>query len=163
MESRAIAQALETSQPEPSLHLNPELLDEVSAIMQKVGGAMIPNFMPRVAREVIIESSVPAFKASREKMLGMPLDDFEKAKGGERAWDAAAPGLRELSEFLTKHKKDEGPFTLGSQVSYMDFWIVATLEGMRRIGQDLFDRLVAFDRRFGELHEACKPWMNRDD
>lgn len=78
----------------------------------------------------------------------MPLGELERVKGGEAAWEAARPGLDALEDLVKggEFKVDGGPFVLGSEVSYADFVIVAVLEGFRRIGEDLFERIVGGGR-----------------
>lgn len=93
----------------------------------------------------------------------MSLDELEAKRGGEQAWKAAGPGLDALEALMREHKVDEGPFVLGSQVSYADFVVVAVLEGFRRIGQDLFDKVVDGREALRGVWEACGEWMVKDD
>lgn len=162
MDSLAIAEKLETLHPKPSLHLETDLQTQCNPILHKIGFALIPIFMPRVAREVLLDSSVPFFREARKKAFGVELEEMEREKGGEKAWEAAQPGFEELSAFLQEHKRDEGPFVLGSQVSYVDFMIAAVVEGMRRIGEDIYEGIVSREKRLAELHAACQPWMKDD-
>lgn len=57
----------------------------------------------------------------------------------------------------------EGPFVLGKEVSYADFVVVALFECMKRCDPPGFERLMAFDKSFKGLHEACEEWLKRDD
>lgn len=93
----------------------------------------------------------------------MSLDQMEKERGGEAAWEAAGPGLDALDALLAEHKVDDGPFVLGSQVSYADFVVVAILEGFRCIGDDLFERVVEGRDGLRGVWEACGKWLERDD
>lgn len=93
----------------------------------------------------------------------MPLDELEAQRGGDKAWEAAKPGLDELEALVRDRKVDEGPFVLGSRVSYADFVIVAVLEGFRRVGQDLFERIVESREGLRGVWEACGEWLERDD
>lgn len=162
MDSAAIASTLESVYPEPSIHLETGLHEKFGPTFGKIGGPLVPVFMPRIARDKLLESSVPWFQEARKKAFGMSLDELEQVKGGEQAWAAAQPGFKELISFLTDHKQDEGPFVLGSQVSYVDFVIVSMAEAFRRIGDDLFEKFVAQDERLRELHQACQKWMKDD-
>ena len=112
---------------------------------------------------MIRPNSVPYFNAARAARFDMPLDELEAQRGGEGAWEAARPGLDALNALMSEHKVDQGPFVLGSQVSYADFVIVAVLEGFRRIGQDLFERIVEGREALREVWEACGEWMEKDD
>ena len=162
MDSLAIAQKLESLHPSPSLHLDNGLHLKVGPIFGKIGAPLLPVFMPRIGRDVIVESSVPYFQEARKKAFGMSLDEFEKMKGGEQAWQAAQPGVEDLKAFLAEHKQDDGPFVLGSQVSYVDFVIVAFMEAFRRIGEELFERLVGNDESLRNIHKACERWLEND-
>ena len=162
MDSAVIAAKLESVQPEPSLHLDNNLHQEVRPIIGKIAGPLVPVYMPRIGRDLIVESSYDFFQETRGKRFGMPLDELEKAKGGEQAWEAAQPGMAELREFMAKHKQDEGPFVLGSQVCYADLIIVSMLESIRKIGEDLYEKWVGDDEGLRNLHEACQPWIKDD-
>jgi len=63
---------------------------------------------------------------------------------------------------MSVHQEDEGPYILGSTLSYGDFVIAAMLEAFRRIGQDMFDRIVKDHRRLEELHDAVKALFEND-
>lgn len=114
---------------------------------------------------MVRENSVAYFRAARAARFGMDLDELEATRGGEGAWEAAKPGLDELEVLMREHKVDEGPFVLGSKVSYADFVVVAVLEGFRRIGEDLFERIVAGRSGLRGVWEAVKKegWLERDD
>jgi len=64
---------------------------------------------------------------------------------------------------MREHKVDAGPFMLGSQVCYADFVIVAILQGLRTIGQDLFERFVSCAPELEKVWEACEPWLRKAD
>lgn len=95
----------------------------------------------------------------------MDLDELEATKGGDGAWAAAESGLDELEGLMREYKVDEGPFVLGSKVSYADFVVVAVLEGFRRIGGDLFERIVRGRDGLRGVWEACSKggWLEKDD
>lgn len=163
MDSLAIAGRLEELCPEPSLHLEIGLHDRAAAAVAKIAVPLFPVFLPRVGRDVLVESTIPFVNASREKRFGMTMDELEASRGGEQAWKAAEPAFSELKTLLTDHKRDDGPFILGSRVSYGDFVVVALLEGLRRIGQDMWEKVVGWDDSFRRLWEACGPFMEKDD
>jgi glutathione S-transferase len=117
--------------------------------------------MPRIRDNLITDHSKAFWVRTREKLFGMTVDEFQKTKGGEQAWQAAQPGLQALSEFLTKHKRDSGPFILGSQVSYADLVLVAFIESTKRTSQAMLDRIVGFDKSIKELYEASSKWLER--
>ena len=164
MESSAIASKLESLYPTPSLHLDNGLHAQVGPIIGKAIGPLLPVFMPRIGRDRIVDSCYDWFQEARAKRFGMPLDELEKVKGGEQAWEAARPGLQELKAFLAEHKKDEGPFVQGSEVCYADFLICSSVEALRKIGPDLFEKAMeVYDGEdLRRLHEACGEWLKDD-
>lgn len=146
------------------MHLDNGLAQKIGPMIGKISQPLIPVFMPRIGRDVIVESTVPYFQEARAKRFGMSLDELEKAKGGEQAWEAARTGLEELNAFIASQKKDEGPFILGSDVCYADFVVAAMVEALRRIGEDLYEKMrgVAGERGVMEIHDACKKWFESD-
>ena len=164
MDSAAIASKLESLHPTPSLHLDNGLPAKLGAILGKVAGPLIPVFMPRIGRDMIVEESYDWFQEARAKRFGMPLNELEKTKGGDQAWHATRQGLEELKEFVKAHKQDDGPFVLGSQVSYADFLIASMMEALRRIGEDLYEKMAKLsgDDSLKNLHKACQKWMKDD-
>ena len=117
--------------------------------------------MPRIRDNLITDHSKAFWVRTREDLFGMTVDEFQKTKGGEQAWRAAQPGLQALSEFLTKHKRDAGPFTLGSQVSYADLVLVAFLESTKRTSLAMFERIISSHSSIRELYEASGKWLER--
>lgn len=161
-DSAVIAEKLEALYPDPSVTFDTETQIQAEQAIAKIAGPLVPVFMPRIARDVIIESSVPFFRETRAKAFGMSLDDLEKARGGVAAWKAAEPGFQALKAVLTEHKRSEGPFIFGREVSYGDFIIVAFMESLSRIGGDLGARMLGVDESFGRLYGACREWVEKD-
>jgi glutathione S-transferase len=119
--------------------------------------------MPLIPRNLLRPTSIPLFNAARAARFGMPLDELEATKGGEQAWEAARPGLDALEALMGEWKVDEGPFVLGSRVSYADFVVVAVLEGFRRVGEELFERICEGREGLRGVWGACGEWLGRDD
>ena len=121
--------------------------------------------MPRIPRSVLRSDSVAYFEAARAARFGMPLNVLEKDKGGEGAWEKAGAGLDTLEELVKggEFKVDAGPFVLGSEVSYADFVVVAVLAGFRRIGEDLFERIVEGREGLRGVWEGCGELLKKDD
>ena len=162
MDSLAIADKLESLHPSPSLHLDNNLHKALGPIMGKVSLPLIPVFMPRIGRDIVPESAMAYFQETRGKRFGMPLDELEAQKGGPQAWDAAKPGIEDLKAFLKEHKRDEGPFVLGSEVCYADFVIAAMMESLLCIGPDLYEGFAGESEELRALHQACGKWMEKD-
>ena len=163
MESRAIAAALEQECPSPSLHLDSPILPKVEALMKIITPTLFPVFLPRVPRDILNERSIYYFRKTREEKFGMPLDELEKSeKGGENAWESAAPPLSKLAELL---KENGGPFFRGETVSYADFIVVGFFQCLKRLSydDDMFGRAMQIDPSFLVLYKACAEWLKRDD
>ena len=165
MNSANIAPVLERLYPERSLHLDAELHAPMTESVESLAGiiwwdtlALIPSLLP--------ERSGVYFDETRKAAFGVSLKEMAAAKGGDQAWKTAAePGgaAEKLAEMLTKYKKDEGPFVLGSEPSYADFVAASLFECVERCCVEDYRKLMALDARFGALHEACRPWLLRDD
>jgi glutathione S-transferase len=163
MESRAIAAALEQEFPSPPLHLDSPILPKVEALMPQILLPLTPIAIPRVPRDILNERSIYYFNKTRAERFGMPLDEFEKSeKGGEKAWENAAPNLSQLARVL---KENGGPFFLGKTVSYADFIVVGFFQFLKCLSYDgdVFDRAMQIDPSFPVLYEACAEWLKRDD
>lgn len=161
-DSAVLVKKLEDMYPSPSLNLDEELEGEAYQAVVLTSMPLFTLYMPHVARNVIEESTVPAFEATRQKKFGMSIADFEK-KGGEHVWVAAEPGFAAMKALLTKHKRDEGPFIHGSQVCYADFILVSAMEGFKRVGGGMFERVVAKEQVFSALYDASRAWVERAD
>lgn len=113
MESMKIAHELEKRWPSPSLRLDagPGLVSTVADMIPAVFGELTPVWMPRVPR-ILSEKSVPYFAETRKERVGMPLDQFEKEKGGEHLWEAAKEPIEKIAALL---KKTDGPYFLGNE------------------------------------------------
>ena len=159
MDSVDIASHLESKYPEPSLRLGAN--DKAQAIVFQAALPLFPEFMPRIRDHLITEHSLPYWIRSRETLFGMSIDEFTRTKGGEKAWEAAGPGLQAFSKLLSDHKLDSGPFILGSQVCYEDFVLVAFLESSRRTSEEMFTRITGFHASIGSLYAACSKWLER--
>ena len=168
-DSLAIARWAEHTHPTPSLYLpcTPHAL-----AAQRVAAAtlpLVPILMPRMPRDVLRPESAQDFEAASAERFGMLLDVVEKKKGKEDAWKRAQLGLDSLEElvkggaFKVEGDGEGGPFILGSRVSYADFVVVAALEGLRRVGKDVFERAVANREGLKRVWESCGEWLKRDD
>ncbi|KAI4122839.1 MAG: hypothetical protein LQ338_005591 [Usnochroma carphineum] len=160
MDSRKIASALEERYPSPPLHLSaPELakIEElVPALIAPLGGVTLP----KVPRNLLNERSAQYFNETRSKRFGMPLDQFEREKGGDAQWEEVRPTITQVGELL---KKKGGPFVLGEEVSYADFILVGLLRLFKRIGEGVYERAVEMEPSLGRLYDASGEWLARDD
>lgn len=161
MDSHAIALELERLHPTPSLHVSDPIVEQVMAVHAKMFPGFAAVLLPPVPRVVLGEASIPYFVETRAKSFGMSLDDLEKAKGGDVAWDEVRGVAEEMAALLKVH--DDGPFYLGKKLTYADFITVAFLEFLKRLDGGFYQRWVAFDPVFQTLYEACGEWLKRDD
>jgi glutathione S-transferase len=118
MDSKAIATKLEEMHSSPPLHLDSPVLPNVEAHIMKIMPQMAPNIMPRIPKNILNEKSQGYFEETREKRFGMPLEVLGKEKGGEQAWEAATPHLKEMAELLNE---TEGPYFMGKEGEHPTF------------------------------------------
>lgn len=177
MDSWKIAEALEAAYPgTPSLRLDAPALAPVKAAMLGALGALRGVYVPLVAQRLLSETSLPYFTETRQASLGMPLDQFAREKGGDRAFDAAAPHVQKAAALLLAGKgkgaegegEGEGPFFDGAAApGFADFVWAGFLVFLQRIGEDdvLLKLLDAAGDREPHLRllEAVKPWSERGD
>lgn len=165
MDSWPIVQHLEKENPTPSLHLDSPYLKKIQDLMPKLMPTLSPIYLPAVPRLLLNDKSAKYFRETREKRVGMPLDEFEKSdKGGPAAFKAAKPYLEEVVAMLKEN--ESGPFFMGKEPSYADFVFVGAVRMFERI-----DRLGEFMRSvdgedvkyLANQFEACEQWLLRDD
>lgn len=165
VESNNCAEALEAKYPDPTLHLEAQLHRHIMSKVDEATQYVLPLGLPTLVNECLPERSAKFFSEDREKRFGISLDDLANLKGEELFSAAEAPGgiLEQLKDELHKHKKDDGPFVLGSQVSYGDFIIASLFESLARVVPRLYERVIGYDDSFKKLHDVCKPWLEKDD
>ena len=166
MDSIDIAEKLEGMYPRPTLRLDAELHGPVTDAVQACAWTLFPDAMLWAVRHMLTDRSAPWFAEDRKKRLGMSLEELAAQKGGEAAFqtgEAKGGPFERLKEVLTKHRKDEGPFILGSEVSYGDLVAASFFECFKRGESKMYERLVGYDESFKKLHEACEPWLQKDD
>lgn len=161
MDSWPIAQELEKRYPSPSLHLdNPvtvKMRDQISQILDPI----FLQFLPGVP-DIVPERSQEFFNRTRQEMIGKPLSEVHKEAiaNAEKGWKRIQEPLKEVADLLKKHG---GPFFLGENVSYADFIFVSMLHFVKRLDEQIFQRLVSFDATFSTVYEACRPWFANED
>ena len=164
MDSRPIADALETLQPEPSLQLNSGYVERTQKAVLLVGGALAPICLPRVPELLLTPRSAEYFQRTRAERFGMTLDELAKSeKGGEAAWENARPGIEEIIAIL--HEHEEGPYVLGETPSYADIILAGFWAFAKKLDQcgDFFGRGMGLDGALLRHWEACQRFLERDD
>ena len=178
MDSRKIAAELEKRHPSPSLHLDSELLPRVEDLLAKSLMHMRPVLIPKTPDALLNPPSKEYFERTREQMFGKSLEHMEKEQGGEEAWKAAEPALKEIGDVL---RARGGPFMMGKEgecgfslavvaeglifgaVSYTDFVIVGLLQFAKRVREDLYGQTVEMEPALKTLYDASAVWLERDD
>jgi len=164
MDSKRIALAINERYPSPPLQIESKYYSWLEANYGKLMTDFEGVYLPNIPRRLLSEASQPYWYRTREEAVGMSLDQLEKERGGEVGWGLVEPLLTEVAGMLREN--GEGPFFLGKEVSYADFWWAGFLLFVKRIGEDLFEELL---KRSGvdsaahtELLEGVRPWSERD-
>ena len=159
MDSTPIAQFLESTYPDPPLPLTSELGREVEEKARSVvGGAFRASLMPREIN-ILSPPAQEYFRRTREATIGHPLEDLLDPVKEEDQWKKLDGGTRAVGELMLTNKV-EGPFVLGARPSYTDFFITGSLQCARVIDEGVFQRMVKYPG-YGEVYEACQPYMER--
>lgn len=161
MDSTPIAQFLESTYPDPPVPLTSELGRAIEAKARTVVGmAFRTSVMPRELG-ILSPRAQEFFRRTREAALGHPLEDLLEPGKEEQAWVAVGDSMRAVGELMLTNR-DEGPFVLGARPSYTDFFIAGSLQSARMVHEDVFRRITKFPG-YGEVYEACLPYMEKKD
>ncbi|KAL2670368.1 hypothetical protein Neosp_014835 [[Neocosmospora] mangrovei] len=161
MDSPDIAAFLESTYPDPPLPLTSELGREIETKARSaVGPAFGASVMPREIH-ILSPRAQEYFRSTRESSLGRRLEDLLDVKKEEQAWAAVADKMRAVGELMLTHKVD-GPFVLGAQPSYTDFFIAGSLQSARVVDEVVFQRCIKYPG-YHNIYEACLPYMQKKD
>ncbi|MBA7490072.1 hypothetical protein ES702_00606 [subsurface metagenome] len=164
MDSRQIANKLESLYPSPSLHLDSPVLAKLESIMPELMPTLSGVYIPLVPERLLNEASHPHWYKTREAKFGMPLSKLAETKDGDVAYNGAKPHLEEVTAMLKEVAS--GPYFLGQEVSYADFVWAGFLIFMKRIGDDVFEKVLETSGD-GNVHQnllvGVKKWSARDD
>ncbi|KAK0735214.1 thioredoxin-like protein [Lasiosphaeria miniovina] len=162
-DSRAIADTISVLHPSPPLQIDSPQLEW---LMANYGRLMTPFrgvYLPLVPRRLLADESVAYWYESKARVAGKSVADVERDEGGDVAFAAVEPSMKEATAMLKENPA--GPFFGGEQVGYVDFFWAAFLLFVRRIGEDVWEKLLACcggdGRVHAELLEAVKPWSER--
>ena len=123
-------------------------------------GAFVPIFLPMVPKRLLNEESLEYWYTTREKFMGMSMDQLDKERGGDKAWGQVEPAIRQVTDLL---KENEGPFFLGETPSYADLVWGSLLLFHKILGPEILDEAL---KRSGDakphldLLEAIQPWAH---
>ena len=161
MDSWPIVQELEKRYPSPSLHLdNPvtiKIRDQISLIL----GPVFTQLLPEIPA-LLPERSQEYFYKTREAAFGKPLSEVheEALANAEEGWKKSEEQLKEVADLLKKH---DGPFILGTEVSYADFILVSMLYFVKRVSEEAFQKILSIDDSFSKVYEASRQWFTEDN
>ncbi|KAL9096881.1 MAG: hypothetical protein Q9165_000845 [Trypethelium subeluteriae] len=159
MDSAAIAPFLESTYPDPAVPPTSEPGSEIEAKARAVVGSVFrTSVMPR-EMGILSPRAQEYFRRTREAALGHRLEDLLGPGKEEQAWDAADGDIRAVGE-LMRTWRGEGPFVLGDEPSGTDFFIAGSLQSARVVDEGVFQRIIEYPG-FGEIYEACQPYMEK--
>lgn len=158
MESRKIADVLESEYPDPPLHLDSPYQARIDDVLPKLVEKVRPIFAPLVPKVFLNPPSQKYFVASREAALGFSLDEYSKGAG--QALNDAKPFVKQLGDLLDENPA--GPFLQGRDPIYADFVVLGWIRMMDGLG--VVDRFFACDggQQLKRLYEAAAKWLERD-
>ncbi|KAF1956230.1 hypothetical protein CC80DRAFT_472986 [Byssothecium circinans] len=159
MDSWKIAHELEERYPSPPLHLDDPIVVKVRDHINLMRKPLDPWMMPKVPTNILGKESAEYFELTRAERYGMQLSQLAE-KANEDCWEEAKGPAIEIAELL---KKKGGPYFIGKTVSYADFILVSFLHCMKRIDVDMFQRYLGFDPAFGQVYDASRQWLAKDD
>lgn len=172
MESADIVKKLEKACPEPSLRLDDELQQKAQDVANQLIFPAVAFIFRRIYSDQITDEEKDWFRNDRETRARawlnrdhITLEEWDQEAGGAAALNGLQPGMEQLSKFLKEHKKDDGPFVLGSVPCYADLIIVGIVEAYRRIGANdgAFEKIALSVDGLSEFYEACRPWLRRNN
>ncbi|KAK3625472.1 hypothetical protein LTR56_020372 [Elasticomyces elasticus] len=162
IDSTPISQFLESTYAEPSVPLQSDLGTKIEAQGRAVIGTLLGTAMTPREPNVLSPRAAEFFRRTREAAFGVKhLDELLEGDKEERAWATASGGMKAVGEMLKINQKD-GPFVLGAKPSYTDFFVAGSLQAARVVDEGVFQKIVAVPG-FGEVYEACQPFMVKRD
>ena len=163
IESSRIAEFIEITYPNSPIKLKSDLGQSIEAETRKVMTSG-PSLLGRsvIPREIKILSprSQDFFRRTRETTYGQTLESLMHENEDE-SWAAVHDDLQALSDLIQTNKSD-GPFILGANPSYSDFFIAGSLQSVRMIDEGVFQRFAKYSG-FMAVYGACQPFMAKRD
>jgi len=125
-----------------------------------VGKAFFTSLMPRELN-ILSPRAQEFYRRTREAVIGHPLEDLLDPVKEEAVWESVEEGIKKNAS-LMRTNKASGPFVLGKEPSYTDFFIAGNLQSARVVYEPIWERLMAYEG-YREIYEACGVWMERKD
>ena len=158
MDSRKIADTLEELYPSPTLRLDSPFQTRIETLMVNLLTPMRPLFVPLVPPTFLRPRSQEYFVASREKSVGMTLEEY--AQGADKGFEDCRPWIKALGAML--REDPSGPFLMGAEPCYADFVVLSWIKMMDGLGYR--DKFFACDggQEIRSLYEGGAKWLERD-
>lgn len=163
MNSAKIVREIEKLYPQRPVNVETEYIPKVEAIVKGFMGAMLGYIILRLPKGLLNEVAHPYWRETREKWIGMSLEQFEKEKGGEEAWGVAEPVIKQATALLEENK--DGPFFMGSTISHADFVWGGLLLMVKRMGPEYMEKMMKVTgnpKVHQDLLEALAPYSERN-
>ena len=158
MDSKPIAELIQSYYPEPPVAMFPDFGREIEAEMRTAAGPYWRLSVTPRELHILSPGAQEYFRRTREPVLG-PLEiDSEKEEAAWRNCDAA---LRSVGAKMLTNAA-EGPFVLGAQPSTTDFTIAGHLQLARVVDEGIFERLHQYPG-FRDIYDTCQRFMNKKD
>ncbi|KAF4553485.1 Glutathione S-transferase-like protein 11 [Elsinoe fawcettii] len=163
MDSKKIAAYLEKTYPPgeyPEVKLDTPVQERVINIIQEIMTKLAPVVMPKASRNLLNPPSQEYFQRTRAERFGMSLDELEAKKGGDESWKDAEKPLNEMAALL---QEKDGPYCLGDKSCYADFYIVTSLHFMKRVDENIYNRIVKDHVEFRSLYTCMQAYLDKED
>lgn len=160
LESSRIAKFLEATYPAPPIPLKSELGEAVEKASRKAISTNSLWFSSNIPREIHILSprAQEFFRKTREAAFGKTIEELVDEHEDE-SWAAVHGELQSASDLIQTNNAD-GPFILGAEISYSDFFIAGSLQSARVIDEGIFQRFAKYSG-FMAVYEGCLPYMTK--
>jgi glutathione S-transferase len=162
MDSRMIASRLDHQYPNRPLNVDTDPnLQEITDIVSKISQAASPDFIYKIATNILGDQSLKYWHETRGAWFGgRQLAQVAAQQGGIHAYQEAQPLVARVTELL--QQDPTGPFLQGRNVSYADFVWISLLWFFKNLDPLSFDTLIEVDKSVHlKLIEACRPWLER--
>lgn len=159
MDSTPIAQFIESTYPSPPAPLTSELGREIEAQGRAIAGKTFRNSILPREMKILSPRSQAYFRRTREAEFGHPLEDLLDQE--EDSWNSVAEAIGTIGKLMQTNKAG-GPFVLGAQLSYTDFFIAGYMQNAKMVDEGVFQRLME-DPGHRAIYEACLPYTERKD
>lgn len=164
MDSKAIAQELETRFPNPSAHLDSPQLAKLESPLLNVFIYTSIIVAPLCPERLLNEASLLHYYKSIPERTGMTVEQMREKAEASQPWQDTKPHIDAITELLADD--DRGPYFMGDQVSYADFMWGGALIFYQRLGSDVWDQFLetaSNPEPHIKLLEGLEKWSARDD